>query len=507
MYRATNMKQYAHLLLAILVLHAHAAIIPEQIQPEVEKELINDDIKSPIENISSEQVLIDQSNTIKDVQNDLRKSAAEGVPVEVILVEVLPTQKTNIDKEIVNEVSDEEIHRPVIDLKNPGPPQRQEHETQNPEHYEDAERTAISVGEDIRETQTLLKQGLQGVTDGIQNWYVNNEQINNIQVSLQNMQENFKTQIQKLNESVQNFLNPDKSNPAVSEKELSVIKANYEQIESRLKILQNNFNNGVKTLSEGVDIVATLRDESVPASSEAPASSSTTTSSPSGPFVGIINFFSNFQNSVTESFANLGQAISNAITPNQNQGGSSPASPLSDTAAGSSTTAKPSNWPNFQSPFTNFLNLNQGAQASQGGQPAQTGPFGLIQSSPFVQNFVSLFQPNRPSTSTQESSTTASVSKPSNKPTETKPEPEKKPEAEKIPEPEKKSEQNSPIVKGLSGVAQTLQDTINKTEKPKEIEGNNETEQEKGGLLFLAGHGGHGGHGGGNGKRRQTYHF
>ncbi|NP_001139414.2 urbain precursor [Bombyx mori] len=509
-----TMKLHAALLLTTFVLAARAASIPDKV-PEAEDKPLN-----VVENLSSEQELIDQANTIKDIDNSLRANKKEvvDIPVKVIVEEIKPSLKSDLENvEVPDE--NEEIKRPLVDLRNPGPPQHQEHETQNPEHHEDAEKIVSSVKNDINTAEIALRQGFQEVSDGIGKWYARTEQINELQASLQHFQENFGAQIQKLNETL-HFIKPADTIAAPSVEETQN-KASFETIESGLKSLETNFNSGLNQLSEGIQIVATFKadgEAAAESSSTAPAQSTTasTVTSTNGPTNPLIQMVTNLQNSFLSGMANLTQAINNW---NSNQawsvpnifGGASTAAPQSDVQGDATTTTqRPAPWQNLPSQISNFFNPQgqNSNQQNQSGQQSQapSGLFSGVQNFPF--NFLNLLQPNRPgaqstekpaeATSTNGAASAApDIAKPSesNLPTETKPE---QPAAGPL----KQIFENSPVLQGIAGAVKKIQTTVNNPVKPRDSEVVEETksDQEKGGVILLPvhGHGGHGGNGGDN---------
>lgn len=516
------MRLHASLIFVLFVAHARAATIHGPVAVELEKKLpeISESVNKdgvPPENASSEQELIDSANAVKDIENNLRVKAIESIPVSVVV-------EGDISNPVENEVASD-VKRVELDLKNPGKPQRQEHETQNAVHYDDAEQEMVTtVKQTVEDTQNALKQGFQGVTQGIQNWIANNEQLSAIQASLNNLQENFNEHVTKINSTLHTFWDnrfgsnpPDQSN--------TESKPEIETVESHLKILENNFQTGVKALSEGVQVFATLKAENDP--------SSPTPTVPNNLF---LQYLQLFQNTLTQGFSNVTQALQNYVgqSPNNNSSSSggllqswnngiqsifNPASSSQgdDQSDDEGSTSRPTIWQGIQSSIQNILSPGQAqGQASQDGQTTNGAstpnrPIAqAIQNLPFVQGVVSLIQPNRPGA--QPASTGSQSETPAKQPEKPAKQPEKPadPEAPNQPgsnvvpipdikpvadvkepaqEPEKPVAQaataeqptnnngpikniiqNNPIVKGISNAVQKLQASINNPEKPREEE-------------------------------------
>ncbi|XP_028169750.1 uncharacterized protein LOC114359515 [Ostrinia furnacalis] len=510
------MRLHAFFLFVLFVINARAATIHGPAVPELEKKLpipeeTNKDV-IPAENASSEQELIDAANTVQDVENNLRVKAVDSIPVSVIVEsDANPTDD--------NEVTP--IVRRVVDLKNPGEPQRQEHETQNAVHYDDEQQIVTSVKQTVVDTQNALKQGFQGVTQGIQNWIANSEQLSAIQASIQNLQESFKEQISKLNETIQSFwqnrVGSNQSQAAGND----VPKPEIESVESQLKILEDNFQTGVKALSEGVQVFALLKAENENPTSPAPTA-------PNNLFVQYLQLF---QQTISQGFNNVTHAFQNYVNQSPNNTASNPGllqglnngiqNILNPQPAGTqsddASTSRPSLWQGIQSSIQNILKPTQN-QAAQGSNGTPNRPITqAIQNLPFVQGVVNLIQPNKPGAQQPAQAQPAKPADPvqpaaegSNVvPVETKPEsdvqPAKAPVVEEV-KPEQPSNnngpiqsiiQNNPIVKGISGAVQKLQASITNPEKPRETE--KEPENEKGDVKggFYPGYG-YGGNAGDN---------
>ncbi|XP_031766870.2 putative uncharacterized protein DDB_G0286901 isoform X2 [Galleria mellonella] len=487
----------------------------------------------PVDNASNNEDLTDQTTVINEIENNLRIKTND-IPVKVVVENAKSTvegiENINTNEEQNTEESSD-IKRVEIDLKNPGLPQRQEHDTQNPEHYEEP---VPKLKESIVNTQAALKQGFQGVAD----WIANNEQINSIQSSLQNLQESFTSQIQKLNDTVQSIWNNDPNkNEAGSEP--GQTKA-INNVEIGLKTLEDSFRSGIKALTEEVHASNIVRaDGDKPGESGATTDGSASGGSGSdgasnNPFLQALQ---SFQNTVSQSLSNVTSAWQNYITSIQQgnagnntssgpgsfisgigsgiqnifaQSPSTPATGQSDEVSG--TTSRPGLpiWQGIQSSIQNIWNLgqNQPTQSPQNDQPAQSssGPIAqAIQNNPLVQGVVNLIQPNRPGAQQPQAVKPADPSQQEGSnvvpaPTESKPE---QSTAEKIQPsadgPIKKIIQNNPIVKGISGAVHKL----TSPERPRDtVEGQKSDKDVKGGL-FIGGHGVHGGHGGHGGSHSE----
>ncbi|XP_037293377.1 uncharacterized protein LOC115452672 [Manduca sexta] len=444
------MRLYAPILLALLAVGAHSASLPDV---QSEKKLVIDDGKPPAENVSSEPELVEPANTIIDVENNLKNNAkVEDIPVAVI-VDVQPVVNNAPTEDEPEEI---EVKRLLVDLKDPGPPQHQEHETQNPEYYEDAQRMVSSVKEEIQESKVVLKEGFQDVTNGIQNWYANNEQINNIQNSINNLQESFSSQLQKLNDTLQLLLKPD-SKPLSLEEEKAAEKK-IQNIEAGLNNLESNFKAGVQSLSEGVQVVATLKEEGTNEAGNAGSSSTAAPAQPTNILQLLGQLVTNMQSSMTTSLNNMSTAVNNFVVdyrPNftlpslPNLFPQNAATPLADTPVGSATTARPSAWQNIQTSFNNLFNPNQTPQNVQNDSPTQapTGPFG-IPPFPIITSIVNLIQ--RPGAQSTQKPAEAPQANPAPQGSNVVPGPVKPEEIAVKPEPSsnptKKLLENSPLL-------------------------------------------------------------
>ncbi|RVE43297.1 hypothetical protein evm_012056 [Chilo suppressalis] len=491
----------------LLAVYARAATIQT---PDLEKKLPEKPCeKDPLsDNVSSEQELLDSANTIKDVENNLRVKAIDNIPVKVIVDDADDTS---------------DLKRVEVDLEHPGEPQRQEHDTQNPVSYSHEQQIVSNVKQAVSDTQNTLKQGFQGVTQGMQDWISNNQQLSSIQQSIQGLQQSFTSQINKLNETIQSFWNNQGSENAIPTDQKQ--KPQFENVENHLKTLEDNFKIGVKALSEGVQVFATLRDDNT----EKP------TSPPNNLF---LQYLQLFQQTVSQGFNNVTHAIQNYVGQNNanstagnggilqgfNNGfqnifnqGSSTAAPGAQ--SDEPVTQRPSLWQGLQNSIQNILNPNQvqTSPAEQGAQPpaSPSGPIAqAIQNNPFVQGVVNFIQPNKPAAqqpqpakpAAQQTQPTASepaaegsnsvpVESPEAKPDADVQQPAKATEQQAAPSngPIKNIIQNNPIVMGISGAVQRLQSSISgNQEKPRDTVKEEQAVKSDG-----KGHG-HGGEGSGN---------
>lgn len=449
------MRLHALLLVTGAALCVRAASIPVA---EIEKKIIEvvpDNIDKLPENTSSEQELIDQANTIKDVNNKLR-TKPEDIPVKVF------------DENAFSPLSDvdveEEINRPAPDLRNPGPPQRQEHETQNPEYYASEQQKVTLFKQSINEAQNVLRQGFQGITDGIQNIIETNEPILTLQQNIQSLRDSFTAQIVKVNGTIQSFLNTESA--SIGEPVVEQTKAGFLQIEQGLFKLRNDFNRGVSTLAGGVEVVAALKaDSETPNDSSSPSPASPTPSPvPASPFLQIVqNMATQFQ----ESLKNMTETI-NKYTQGQswnpfNQPSGTTATPSvpSGAQSDSQVTSAPSN--NFFQQIQNQFNGGFNKPAGQGWD--------------FVNNLFSIFQPKPAGQAPQGTPGQPPAQTPS-KPEEAKPETNRdKPAAvAETPAPAatvtpagpiRQILQNNPITQGIAGAVQRIQN-LNNPEKPRD---------------------------------------
>ncbi|XP_038212462.1 uncharacterized protein LOC119832780 [Zerene cesonia] len=342
--------------LAICVLYAHAATISAPAKK------IDDLDNVDLDNVISEPELIDPFNSVKDVDNNLRNSAL-GIPVKVIEE---PAKKLDENSNDYVPDNDDSINlkRAPIDLRNPGPPQRQEHETQNPEHYTDAQKAIFVIKQTIDDTQNVFTQGLKGISEGFNKLFANNEQLSTIQHNIQALRSSFNEQVLKLNNTIKSYIKPEKEEESAKE---------INAVQSRLRLLESNFETGVNTLSEGVELLAIIKEEDeAAAKAETDAAVAAGNPPPSSSTQAPINqnnnpvlqFLYNFQQGILGSISNVNNAVQNYWNQGQNQ--QNP--PQND----QSQQAQPAN---TQGSFVG--NLFQGIQlpftGQQNQQPAQQG--------------------------------------------------------------------------------------------------------------------------------------
>ncbi|XP_045499939.1 20-hydroxyecdysone protein [Colias croceus] len=382
-------------LLATCVLYAHAATISAP--PKKIDDL--DDVD--LDNVVSEPELINPFNSIKDVDNNLRNSL--GIPVKVI-EEPAKKLDENSNDYVPNNDDSINLKRAPIDLRNPGPPQRQEHETQNPEHYSDAQKAIFAIKQTIDDTQNVFTQGLKGISEGFNKLFANNEQLSTIQQNILTLRSTFSEQVSKLNNTIKSYIKPEKEEESAKE---------INAVQNRLRLLENNFETGVNTLSEGVELLAIIKEEddaaAAKAEGDAVAATGTTsapTSTTQAPVGPVLQFLYNFQQGILGSLSNVNNAVQNYWNQGQNQQNQQP--PQNDQAQ----QAQPTNnqgsfignlFQGIQLPFTGQQN-QQPAQQGQNqekppgaaaDEPAQTGwrPPNIIQS---IQNsWNNLVNPNQ----------------------------------------------------------------------------------------------------------------
>ncbi|XP_045524615.1 mediator of RNA polymerase II transcription subunit 15-like [Pieris brassicae] len=326
-----------------------------------------------LDNLVSEPELVDQANTVKDIDNSLRNA----IPVKVIQDVKKIDENSN---DYIPEGDSFDVKRAPIDLKNPGSPQRQEHETQNPESYSDAQKAVFAIKQTIEDTQEVFTLGLKGISENFNNLFANNEKLSTIQQNIINLKSAFNEQVLKLNNTIKSYINPEKVEEADSE-----VKA----VETRLRVLESNFESGVHTLSEGVELLAIMKEEDEAAKAEADAAGNpqppSATQAPvpqnNNP---VMQFLYNFQQGMANSIANLNNAVQGVFNPNANQGQpQQSSSPQGGNFVGGL-------FQGIQLPFGQQQQGQQNAQAAQGqekppgtsaDEPAQTGwrPPNIIQ--------------------------------------------------------------------------------------------------------------------------------
>ncbi|OWR54270.1 urbain precursor [Danaus plexippus plexippus] len=332
--------------------------------------------------------------SVLDLDNNLRKNAVD-IPVKVVEESNVKLDENSNDY-IPSENDNTNIKRLEIDLQNPGLPQRQEHETQNPESYGDKEKAIFAIRQSMDETQNIFNEGLKSVSNSFKTLFAENEDLPAIQQNIQNLRQTFTSQIEKLNTTIRSYLNP---NP------------NLEVVESGLRNLENNFKSGVDTLTEGVEVLSILREEDEAAreeavaeqaaspASEAPASQSPAVPAASSPAPNpsqitqpVLNFIQGFQQGILNAFTNINNAVQNTLSGNSQP--SSSQSPVSDVIP-APPAPTPAPWSpgalfqQVQNSFQNLINPQQNQQQNQP-QPASPGP--ITQA---IQNIVQFIRPGQ----------------------------------------------------------------------------------------------------------------
>ncbi|XP_047998011.1 uncharacterized protein LOC125235482 isoform X2 [Leguminivora glycinivorella] len=436
------------LALAALLAPAHFASIatPEKKLGDPIKDVLDTEAqKAPEEPI-------DQANTIKDIDNQLLKKA-EPIPVKVVVEDVAPVVKD----------SEDTVKRVEIDLKHPGEPQRQEHETQNPEHFEHEPAPVATIKQMIQDTQEAFNQRFKAVSECIGEWLLDNKPEISLKDSIQDLQETFMENIEKVNATIQSYWDQTKED---SEKKVEITK-----MQSGLKVLEEKFETGVKDLNNGVRNLAVLKETRDDASS--------TTAKPPG--IQFPGFVTNFWTSVTNGFSNVTNQFQNIIGQGNNSSTGAVGVQSDETSA---STSKPTVFQAIQNQIQGiFQGRPQGTQSDE--QPGgQTGPFAqVIQNVPLLQNFVNFIQPKpqEPSKQPAQSTNSAGSNVVPADPAKPSDQQQKKPEeasgAAPAPAPAAAATaqgpiqqiiQRNPIVQGIAGAVQKIQHTINNPEKPRE---------------------------------------
>ncbi|XP_063624897.1 uncharacterized protein LOC134796678 isoform X1 [Cydia splendana] len=434
------------LALAALLAPAHLASIATS-----EKKL-GDPIKDVLDTEAQKapEEPIDQANTIKDIDNQLLKKA-DPIPVKVVVEDVAPVVKD----------SEDIVKRVEIDLKHPGEPQRQEHETQNPEHYEDDSAPVATIKQMIKDSQEAFNQRFKDVSECIGEWLLDNKPDISLKDSIKDLQDTFMENIEKVNSTIQSYWNQDKAD---SEKKVEI-----EKVQSGLKVLEEKFETGVQDLNNGVRNLAVLKQTRDDAS--------TTTVKPSGiPGIQFPGFVTGFWSSVTNGFSNVTNQIQNIIGQASNNSSGASGVQSDETSA---STSKPTVFQAIQNQIQGiFQGRPQGAQSDE--QPAgQTGPFAqVIQNVPLLQNFVNFIQPKpqtnepgKPAQTTNSEGSNVVPADPANPADQQQKKPDEAPAAAPAPAsqgPIQQIIQRNPIVQGIAGAVQKIQHTINNPEKPRE---------------------------------------
>ncbi|XP_068630157.1 neurofilament medium polypeptide-like isoform X2 [Battus philenor] len=440
------MKLYA-LILVLVACHARALPIEQEIPDDVKPVE-----KEPIDDVSVENLQI----------------TPDAIPVAIVEESIPALKKVDENSNDYIPSDDEpsiQIKRLEIDLDNPGPPQRQEHETQNPGSYSDRDFFVDDIKQKLLETENVFKKSVLNVNEGFQNWVPNSQHLKTIQNDLKEMQSKFLGQLADLNQSLKSYLNPQSTKSVLVDPEST---ANLRQVENRLKDLEYNFKAGVETLTAGVKALEAKADGEEPqkpaetGSAGSATDGSTTEQTPNNPLGQIFSFFSD----------SIGQAITqvqNTFTSFTNPNNSGSDAPPSGSQSDEATSRPPSIWENFTNQMNQIFN---GGQKPQSGQ-STSNP--LNQANQFITNILNQFRPQannpaskpdkervtpKPSQSEPAQSDDAAPTKPDEQPVK------KETPVTPQPGPIRQIVQNNPIVKGI---VQRIQ-SITNPEKPREKE-------------------------------------
>ncbi|XP_041981658.1 protein app1-like [Aricia agestis] len=321
-----------------------------------------------------------------------------------------------------------------LDLKNPGPPQRQEHETQNPGHYGGQERALIAIQEKLDRARGIFEEQIRSMSASFDALVHGSDNLPVIHEQVRHLKTSFSSQLDELNDTIQTYVQP-----CGEDLKTSLQPADEPAgIESNLKEVQQNFDNGISMISEGLELISILKEEDEAAlkmqAKDDAGTTSTTTLAPAtvaqtqGFFQ---NAFNTFSNMMSNSFQNFQNGLSNLAGQVQ------PAAPAAAPPAAAGVQADAPNAPvtqrpiaqgiqNVQNFFSNILNrpqtpaiLQQPNQPSNavGAQPApapasppqqqaspvpqaqptaqpQSGPIAqFIQNNPIVQRVTSFLRP------------------------------------------------------------------------------------------------------------------
>lgn len=493
------------LIFTLFVIASRAATIPdkdvefERKITEVIKDVLSEE-KVP-ENSSSEQELIDQANSVKDVENNLRNRVqVADIPVKVVVEDVKPVLKSDCEKE-TNEVVPEneenvDIKRVEIDLKNPGEPQRQEHDSQSPEHFTDGQEGLTAVKQEVINSQNVFQGGVQGIQDQIQSWWAesDNESLQQIRKSIDELQTGFQNQISKLNETVQRIWQPYSAS-------VPSIKSN---VASSLQYLETNVKSGVKALSDGVEAISSVRQENKPEEQ--------TQKPPERPWqqyfqsftATIQQGFQNLTNNIQSNYGNMTQNSNNGNNATAADGGSvwqniggvfnvfrpqatNQTSTVTQVQSDEGAPQPPNTlWGNLQNNIQNYFRPNGGSGVQSDtpvSQPANNRPIlNAIQQIPLFQGVANFINPqsNQPAQVPQaqkpeDPKPEASQEGSNAVPTESKPDKEQEKEKPVVTQtaqsgPIKQLIEKNPIVQGIAGAVQRIQHTVNNPEKPRDAD-------------------------------------
>ena len=412
------MRLYTFVTLCACALYASAASIPA---PEKKIDALDN---VDLDNVDPE--LVDQPS-VQDLDNSLRK--VPDIPVKVIEAPVILDENSN--EYIPDKDENINVKRIEIDLNNPGPPQRQEHETQNPGNYGEKERAVYQILQKAQEAQSIFTKGVKDISDSFYNLNKHSDEIPAVLENIKKLNVSFSNEIIELNNTIRTYLEPKPIQ--VDNEQQNNVKLNY--VESKLQNLHSNFKNGVDILNEGFELLSILQEEDEVAKSEtktlvkeenysvkddaassaAPSSSTAAPSPiqvPANGFNSFIGFFtttvSNMLSNVTSVFQNnIAQPINIFqgfrpinVQPTQKPQDAKPPGAQSDEAGSApvpAPTPAPSQWgpqaffQQFQNSIQNLVNGGQGNQQNQQSQaPAQPAPSGPI--SQAFQNIVQFIQ-------------------------------------------------------------------------------------------------------------------
>ncbi|XP_039757048.1 uncharacterized protein LOC120631500 [Pararge aegeria] len=354
------------------------------------------------------------------VNENLRKPG--DIPVKVVEGPVLDE---NSNDYVPSDDISVNVKRIEVDLENPGEPQRQEHETQNPENFSDNDKIVVAIRQSIEQAENVFNEGLKHVSDSFKTFSHPDEDLPLIQKNIKNLKENFNDQFEKLNKTIRAYLKPQtfSSGESMANPKLEIVQAH-------LKYLDDNFKLGLDTLTEGVEVYSIIKEEdeaekaialkadlkaesevapagtpSKPAENPPAQPTPANTGTPAAGTTPWNIFISNLQNSITSAFTNLGSIMNNGQSGTNGQGSAqSPGSQITDF------------WQNI---FQGQNTVNQKPPTQEGTNPANTqadpvpaqtpapwGPQSIIQSiqsswnnNPIqqaYQNFVSLITPQTP---------------------------------------------------------------------------------------------------------------
>ncbi|XP_014355378.2 uncharacterized protein LOC106708398 isoform X2 [Papilio machaon] len=448
----------------------------------------------PLKSEPTHEAEIAQVVQLEDADADKLRNVPDVIPVAIVEDTISPVK---IDENSNDYIPSDDNPSPIIkrleiDLSNPGLPQRQQHETQNPESYIERDSFIADIKQKLLDTENVFKKSVSNVNEGFQNWVSNSAHLKTIQSDIKDMQSKFLTQLDNLQRSVQSYLNPQSAKAVIVDPETA---ANLKKVESHLKVLKNNFEVGVQTLSEGVKVLEAKADGDAGAAENPTGTGATNPNPPAeqsstNPLGQVFEFFSNTMGQAITQMQNTFNAFTNPS--NQNGGsntGSQPSwNPLpglfnqqsstaapAGTQADEATTRPPSVWDNFQLQMSQFFG-------------SESNPFN--QANQFIQNLINQVRPSaatpadtntKPENDPVEQNSAPVPSKPiSSPPAQVQPavaaQPQPEPIQPQAPEPAKESQatpqpgpirqmiQNNPIVKG---VVQRIQ-SISNPEKPRE---------------------------------------